>query len=160
MRKFFLLICVLILSVSSVFAYSGSTYTGLSQSNSTVQNLISYAANYEGFYDKDYVVYQDGNYSYYIVWGDLTSANDVVSGVNVDCIHYYRSGSAGSYEYNYTHSVESTFQLVVNHSVVTSISGIGGASSLYHQLKFYHFGLYLIVFITGFIFASLLIHRR
>lgn len=162
--KYLGVFCVVLILVSSstvlCFAYSGNTSVSLSQNNSTVQNLISYAANYDGFYDSDYVVYQDEQYSYYIAWGDLTVANDVVSGVNVDCIHYYRSGSSGSYEYNYTHSVESTFQLVVNHSVVTSIAGLGGASSLYNQLKFYHFGLYLIVFITGFMFSSLLIHRR
>lgn len=157
----FCLVSLLIVSSTAFsFAYSGSTSVGLSQNNSTVQNLISYASNYDGFYNADYVVFQDEQYSYYIVWGDLTVANDIVSGVNVDSIHYYRSGSVGDYEYNYIHSVESTFQLFVNDSVVTSIKGLGGSSSLYSQLKFYHYGLYLIIFAVGFLFANLLIHRR
>ena len=45
------LCCIMIIAVFSLnsFALSSSTYADLSQSSSTVQNLISYANNYDDF---------------------------------------------------------------------------------------------------------------
>ena len=116
-------------------ALSHSTYNGLSQSSSTVQNLISMALNYENFLDSKYVVYQSAQYDFYIVWGDL-SLNDngqIVSEGDVTYIRYYRTGSGTNYYYEYLPGTDSSFSLTVYDMITTNIGGIGMQSQLFRE---------------------------
>ena len=130
------LICILLclfLFALPCSALSHSTYNGLSQSSSTVQNLISMALNYDNFLESKYVVYQSGQYDYYIVWGDL-SLNDngqVVSEGDVIYIRYYRTDTYNSYEY--LPGTDSSFTLTVYDMITTNIGGIGMQSQLFRE---------------------------
>lgn len=160
-KKFILcLVLVLILSFSTVaFGLSGSTYAALSQSSTNAQNLISYASNYNTFFNSEYVCYQGEQYQYYIVWGDLDFNNGVVSGTDVEYVMYYREGVQGNYVYTYSYNTDDKFSLNIDDSVVTNIQGAGGDSVLYNQLYFYEYGILLLAMSVGFLFARLIIRR-
>lgn len=156
------LCCILIICVFSlnVFAYSGSTYTDLSQSSSTVQNLISYAYNYDSFLGSDFVVFQDGQYSYYIFWGDIDYDGTLVTADEAEYISYVRQGSVYDYSYIYTHNVDESLSLTVNKLVVSNIDELGSVSSLYEDLNHNYRVLTLFVILLAFIFVLMVLAFR
>lgn len=154
------LVVILIFSFTTVsFAFSGDTYASLSQSSTNAQNLISYASNYNSFFNSEYVCYQGNQYEYYIVWGDLELNDGVVSGTEVEYVMYYREGTQGSYVYSFRYSSDDSFSLNISDSVVTNIQGAGGDSVLYNQLYFYEYGVLLLAMAVGLLFARLIIRR-
>ncbi len=160
MKKFLCIILCLFLFALPSSALSHSTYNGLSQSNSTVQNLISMALNYDNFLDSKYVVYQSGQYDYYIVWGDLYINNSgyIVSEGDVIYIRYYRTDNYNTYEY--LPGTDSSFNLTPYDMIVTNVGGIGMQSQLFreydHQENFEKFA----IFGTAVLFVILLIKLR
>lgn len=157
-----LLCCVLIFAVFSLnaFAYSGSTYADLSQSSSNVQNLITYAYNFDSFLGSDYVVFQDAQYSYYIFWGDIKYEGSSVTSDEAEYIRYYREGSGTSYSYTYDHSEDVPLSLSVNKLVVSNIDELGSVSSLYEELNHNYRVLTLFVILLAFIFVIMVLAFR
>lgn len=152
----------MIIAVFSVnaFALSGTTYADLSQSSSTVQNLISYANNYDDFISSDYVVFQNGQYSYYIFWGDLEYNGTSVTASEAQCISYIREGSGYDYSYTYTYSDKQTLSLTVNHTVISNIDELGSSSALYEEYKQNFRSTAFNVFILAFLFVLMILAFR
>lgn len=154
-----LLCCVLIMVVFSVscFALSSSTYADLSPTASQVSNLISAAMNYESFLFSDFVVFQDAQYSYRIVWSDKLeySSGTVSSDSPVEIITYTRNGSNYDYTYTYSYSTDNSFRLTANNLTVSNVEGLGARSELFanfeaiNQRRLYQvFSLALIIVIA------------
>lgn len=133
MKKIVCILLCLILFALPCSALSHSTYNGLSQNNSTVQNLISMAINYDNFLDSKYVVYQSSQYDFYIVWGDLylDDNTDFVSNGDIIYIRYYRTANNNSYEY--VVGTDKTFRLSPYHMITTNVGGIGMQSQLFRE---------------------------
>lgn len=157
-----LLCCILIFSLFSLnaFALSSSTYADLAQSSSQVQNLVSYAKNFPGFIDSDFVVFQNGQYSYYIFWGDLVYDGNRVTADKADCISYIREGSGASYSYRYSYSDQEVLSLTVNHLVCSNIDGLGSSSALYEQYKSYYNQSVFNVFFLAILFSIMVLSFR
>ena len=153
----FLIVCVFSLNA---FAFSGSTYGDLSQSSSNVDNLISYAYNFDSFLGSDFVVFQSGQYSYYIFWGDIDYENSRVTADKAEYISYIREGSGSSYAYTYSHGVNESLSLNVNKLVVSNIDELGSVSSLYEDLNNNHRILTVFVILLGFIFVLMALAFR
>lgn len=159
-NKFFVLILTFLFLISfslPCFALSHNTYADLSQSNTTVQNLISHAVNCTSFKDSKYVVYTPAQNSYFIVWGDLSANGSVISSSNeVNYIEYSRDSD---YQYRYYYSTIDNFTLSVYDTVVTNLENIGMQSSLYDEYifreKFSDFSILLLI-ISFLIFLFLL----
>lgn len=131
------LCCVIIFALFSVssFALTSTTYADLSSTSSQGQNLLNLALNHDTFKNKDFVIYQDGQYSYYIVWGDLTYAGSRVSADKIEYIRYYREGSSYDYTYSYIYGTDTQFSLTVNNLVVSNVDGLGFISTLYEEYE-------------------------
>lgn len=156
--KLFIFISVLCIVFSaSVFSFAStySTYNTISQSSSNAQNLISYASNYEGFFDSDFVIAQTGQYEYILAFGELECDSSYLSG-DVSIIRYSR-GANNQYQYYFTS--DSDFHLSINHGVVSSLPEVGSSSSLYSQLNFYHYAKYLLIVVVALCFARLWVRR-
>lgn len=153
---------IIIIAVFSfnAFALSGSTYADLSQSSSTVQNLISYANNYDDFITSDFVVFQSGQYSYYIFWGDIEFDGTLVTASEAQCISYIREGSGYDYSYTYTYSDKQTLSLTVNHLVVSNVDELGSTSALYEEYKINYSDTALGVFMLALIFVLMCLAFR
>lgn len=137
--KIFLCSVIIMVVVSlPALALSSSTYADLSATSSHVQNLLSCAMNYNSFLVSDYVVFQNGQYSYYIVWSDKLeySSGTVSSDSSVEYISYIRTGSGYDYAYNYSYGTVETFDLNVQHMTVSNIEGLGARSELYGNFIF------------------------
>ena len=145
-----LLCSVIIISVFSVsaFALSSSTYGDLSSTSSQATNLMSLAMNYDTFLHSDYVIYQDAQYSYYIVWSEkLTNSSGTVSSSGkVEYIHYSRSGSGTNYSYSYDYGTDSTFRLTANHQTVSNVQGLGFKSELWQSFRDSYYTRYFQIF--------------
>lgn len=157
------LICILLclfLFALPCSALSHSTYNGLSQSSSTVQNLISMALNYDNFLDSKYVVYHSGQYDYYIVWGDLSlnATGQIVSEGDVIYIRYYRTDNYSTYEY--LPGTDSSFTLTVYDMITTNIGGIGMQSQLFREYDTQENFEKFAIFGTALIFVILLTKLR
>lgn len=93
------------------------------------------ALNYDNFLESKYVVYQSGQYDYYIVWGDLYLSDNgpIVSDGEVTYIRYYRAGSGTSFYYEYAPGTDNSFSLNVFDMITTNIGGIGMQSQLFRE---------------------------
>lgn len=153
MKKFICIFLCLFVFAFPCSALSHTTYSGLSQSNSTVQNLISMAMNYDNFIDSKYVVYQAGLYDFYIVWGDLilNENGQIVSSGDIIYIRYHRVDNYNTYEY--TPNTDSTFTLSVMDMIVTNVGGIGMQSQLFRE----YFTQQNIIYFCIFGFAALFV---
>lgn len=161
--KFFkiALCCVMIMVVFSMpaLALSSSTYADLSATSSTTQNLISCAMNYDSFLFSDYVVFQNGQYSYYIVWSDKLeySSGTVSSDSPIEYISYIRTGSGYDYSYNYSYGTDETFSLNVFNMTVSNVEGLGSRSELFstflsqHQSRLYQIFSLAIIIVIAFV---------
>lgn len=156
--KIFIFISVLCIVFSATvfsFASTYSTYNTVSQSSSNAQNLISYASNYEGFFDSDYVIAQTGQYEYILAFGELEGDSSYLNG-DVSIIRYSR-GTDNQYQYYFSN--DSDFHLSINDGVVSSLAEVGSSSSLYSQLHFYHYAKYFLILIVALFFARLWVRR-
>lgn len=158
MNKIICIFLCLALFALPCSALSHSTYQALSQSNTNVQNLISLAVNYDNFAESDFVCYQNGQYSYYIVWGDLFVENDnVYSNSEVNYISYSRNDD---YTYSYNSGIDRSFSLTVYDVFVSNIDGWGMRSSLYSEYEFQQNFVKFAIFGTGILFVILLTKLR
>lgn len=144
------LCCIMIFVLFSVncFALNASTYADLAQSSSQVQNLISYAHSFDSFINSDFVVFQSGQYSYYIFWGDLEYNGTSVTASEAECISYYREGSGYDYQYHYVYDDSEDLSLTVSNLVVSNIDELGSSSALYEEFRSYNrdkaFGIFIL----------------
>lgn len=111
-----------------------SLYGDMSSTSSNTENLLLYAKNLdENFIEKDYVIFRNEQYSYYIVWGDLTYNGSSVVGSDVDYVRYLRSDSM---VYSYSIGKEADFTLLnINYLVTSNITGLGIASPVYETMQ-------------------------
>ena len=160
--KFICIILCLFLFALPCSALSHSTYSGLSQNNSNVTNLISMALNYDNFLESKYVVYQSGQYDYYIVWGDLyiNGSGNIVSDAEVIYIRYYRTGSGTNYYYEYLPGTDSSFNLTPYDMIVTNVGGIGMQSQLFREYDYQENFKKFAIFGTSVMFVILLTKLR
>lgn len=130
------------------FALSSTTYADLSSTSGTVQNLLSYAMNYDSFLYSDYVIFQNGQYSYYIVWADklVYSSGKVTAEGSVEYISYIRTGSNYDYSYEYFYGTDDSFSLTVSHMTVSNVDGLGFKSELYQSFRDSHYTRYFQIF--------------
>lgn len=160
--KFFLCFVFLISIFSfNCFALSASTYADLSPTSSQVQNLVSSANNYKSFQSSDYVVFQDGQYSYRIVWGDDIEVNgNSLSSDKVEVISYVRLGSGFDYTWSYSYTADDTLSLTINHLVVSNIEGVGASSPTFEEYSFQHKVNVLLIFIMAFVGVEMFLAFR
>lgn len=142
-------------------------YGTVSSTSSNANNLIYYAASFDSFNGADYVIFNDAQYSYYIVWGDLEKSNGVVGGSDVYFIHYYRtdtSGYTGTYEYESGNFTDFNLKLDSEYLTVSNIPEVGFISLVSEQLDFYEnnveFQLDLFVLAVSILFAIMLCNFR
>lgn len=145
----FLVVLIICCTVLPCSALSHSTYSDLAQNNSTVQNLLSFAMNYDTFSESKFVVYTSAQNTYFIVWGDLNYLqNKIISNSEIHYIEYSRDSDL---QYTYKTSVSDNFTLAVNDVVVTNIDGVGMNSQIYEEFKyrenFSNFSIIVLVFL-------------
>lgn len=115
------------LTINGLYGDMGST-------SSNTENLLLYAKNLDSnFIEKDYVIFRNEQYSYYIVWGDLTFNGSSVTGSDVDYIRYVRDNSM---LYSYDVGVDQTFTLSnINYLVTSNVNGLGIASPIFETME-------------------------
>lgn len=133
------------------------TVTGTS---SQAVNLLNYALTFDTFKDSEFIIFNDSDYSYYIVWGDLINDDGkIVSSGSVDYIRYFRTNVSG-YTSTYSYEVGKDDSFVLNLSdeyiCTTSVAESGFVSSTYVQHEFYRNAGILFVFAVSMIFAIML----
>lgn len=157
----FSVIVVLSLMSLPVSALSSITYTDVASTSSNATNLINYAMAYDDFIYSDYVIYSDVNYSYYIVWSDeLEHNNGTVTGKDIQYIHYYRTGSTGSYSYVYDYGTDSDFKLTVSHMCTSNIPGFGFHSSVFNEYYSRYVFEFFLILLASFSFVIAIISLR
>lgn len=155
----FSVVCLIAVMSFNVSALTVSdTYSDVSSTSSQAVNLVNYAANFESFIDSDFVVFCDSQYSYYIVWGDLENNNGVISGSDVEYIHYYRIDSYNSYTYQYGTDV--SFGLNPDNLCTSNIDNFGFRSTAYETFKLNDNVNKSLIFILAFLFVIMILRLR
>lgn len=154
----FVMLLVALMSFNVSALTVSDTYSDVSSTSSQAVNLVNYAANYDSFIDSEFVVFCDVQYSYYIVWGDLELSDGIVSGTDVEYIHYYRTDSYNSYTYEYGTDV--SFALNADNLCTSNIENYGFRSSAYETFKFNDNVNKSLVFILGFLFVIMILKLR
>lgn len=130
------------------------TVTGTS---SQAVNLLNYALTFDSFAGSEFIIFNDSDYSYYIVWGDLKREGDrVVSTGSVEYIHYYRVSASGySTYYTYQTGTDDGFILNLSNENIctTNVEGTGFVSSTYVQHEFYQNAGVLLILAVSMVFA-------
>lgn len=153
----FILISIVFLVPCSAISFS-STYSDLGYNNSTANNLITYAMNYDSFLNSDFVIFRSSVYEYYIVWGHLRlSGSSVTSTGQVEYIRYYRD-SSGDYHFEYL--TDTDFLLNSDNVNISNIDGYGFKSPIFSTFKYESDVLILLTFSLGFIFLIALCRLR
>lgn len=165
MKKIILFLCLIFMFISCISFSSAaltvnSTYSDVTSTSSQAVNLVNFAMSYDSFIDSDYVVFCNEQYSYYIVWGDLSYDGTAVTGNDIEFLRYYRSGSTGSYAYSYDYGTDSTFNLTPGHMCTSNIRNFGFSSSTYHEYKHYYDYSCFIVFVGSILFVILISQLR
>lgn len=164
MKFFKILLCSIIITAVfslSCFAMNYLTYADLSPTSSQVTNLISSAMNYETFLFSDFVVFQDGQYSYRIAWSDkLDYSSGMVSSESpVEIITYARTGSNYDYTYVYSYSTDNNFRLSADRLTVSNVEGLGARSEVFANFESIHqrrlFQIFSLALITVIAFVTL-----
>lgn len=143
-----------------------SSMVGSVQGTSTnAINLLTYAMSFDSFKGSEYVIFNDSDYSYYIVWGDLKHENgQVKSNGAVEYIHYYRTSTSGyNSVYSYQVGGDSSFVLDLSSEYITTsnIEEVGFRSQVGEQYEFYNSASMLLVFAVAMIFAIMVkVFRR
>lgn len=155
-----LMLCSVFLLPSSALTVS-DTYSDVTSTSSQAVNLVNYAANYESFIDSDFVIFCDSQNSYYIVWGDLECDGDIVTGEDIEYIHYFRSGSSGASYYSYVYGTDVVFTLMSTDYVCTSnLSEFGFKSAVYSEYELFDDLDKFLVYMTAFLFIITIIKLR
>lgn len=166
MKKPFLIILSLCL-IFFIFSFSASaltinvTYSDVVSSSTQANNLLNFAMSYESFRDSDFVIFCDQQYSYYLVWGDLTVSDaGVVSGADVEYIRYYREGDSYSSSYVYNYGTDVSFGLNPSDMVTSNLPDYGFSSELYRtyisQFELKHF----LILLSSFCFVLMILRLR
>ena len=164
MKNLIIILCVLILCFSftlNSFALSATTYSDLSSSSSTGQNLLNLALNHQSFRNKDFVIFQNGQYSYYIVWSDKLDYSGIsVSADEIEYIQYIREGSGYDYTYRYIYGTDTEFSLTINNLTVSNVDGLGFISPIYEENEARINDKYFNIFIVATLFVVALTSLR
>ena len=165
MKKLILFICLISLFVSCTCFSSAaltfnSTYSDVTSTSSQAVNLVNFAMSYDDFVSSEYVVFCNEQYSYYIVWGDLSYNGTTVSGSDVQYLRYYRDGSGTSYQYTYQYGTDSSFNLTPSHICTSNIRNFGFSSSTYQEYKHYYDYSCFIVFVGSVLLVFLISELR
>lgn len=118
-----------------------SLYGTVTSTSNNAMNLLYRAINYDSFNDSDFIIFQDGQYSYYIVWGDLEASDTRVTGSDIEYVHYYRTDSGSyNYVYSYDYGTDSSFSLALSseYQTTSNISGVGFVSMAAVQYDYYY----------------------
>lgn len=163
--KFFkiCLCCVIIFALFSVssFALTATTYADVSSTSSTGQNLLNLALNHQSFKNKDFVIFQNGQYSYYIVWSDKLDYSGIsVSADEIEYIQYFREGSSYDYAYSYVYGTDTSFSLTINNLTVSNVDGLGFISPIYEENEARTNDKYFNIFIVATLFVVALTSLR
>lgn len=142
-----------------------SLYGTVTSTSTNAVNLLNYAMSFNSFYGSEYVIFNDSEYSYYIVWGDLEHEDgQVTSSGAVEYIHYYRTSTSGyTSNYIYESGVDSSFGLSLSSEYIctTNLQGVGFVSQVGEQYEFYNSASMLLIFAVAMIFAIMLkVFRR
>ena len=133
------------------------TYADLVGTSSQAVNLLNYAMNFDSFRDSDFVIFNDEQYSYYIVWGkDFTYTSSTVVGSDVEYVRYYRSGSTGSYQYYYTKGSENSFSLTYDNLVTSNLNEVGVVSPTYETYEYQYNTTLLFILAISLLFGMML----
>lgn len=165
MKKFSIFFLFVVLLVSCIGFQSSaltvnSTYSDVTSTSTQAVNLVNFAMSYDDFINADYVVFCDAQYSYYIVWGELSYNGTTVSGSDVQYLRYYRFGSGTSYQYTYEYGTDSTFSLTPFHMCTSNIKNFGFSSSTYQDYKYMYNGTCFMVFVGSILFVILISQLR
>lgn len=117
-----------------------SLYGTVTSTSTNAINLVYRAYNYESFKDSDFIIFQNEQYSYYIVWGDLKEENGRVTGSNIEYVRYYRRDSSGyNSTYTYDYGTDSSFSLALSdeYQTTSNIEGVGFVSLAAVQYDYY-----------------------
>lgn len=128
----------------------------VTSTSSQAINLINYAMSFDSFHGSDYVIFNDSEYSYYIVWGKLDNVNGQVTGENVEYIHYYRTSTSGySTNYLYEAGADRSFVLSLSSEYVatSNVSEVGFVSQQVVQNDFTSDIVWLLTFGVAFLFV-------
>lgn len=141
-----------------------SVYQDLLSTASQSILLLNFAQNQKSFANKDFVIFADDDYSYYIVWGDLeySSTNDLILADDIEYAHYYRASSSGyNTYYNLDVGTDTILQLDLdNHMVVSNLDNVGYASVLYEEYQFYNNMSSFVLFGISFLFGIMIVMFR
>ena len=169
-KKIYLFILIFTCSfmiTSKVSALSfNDSYGNISSNNSNAIDLINYAISFDSFNGSDYVIFQSEQYSYYIVWGDLTYNNGSFTGKNIEYINYYRisTGTGYNYTYDYNYGTDTSFSFKSDYSVITNIDNAGLTNENYrifdYNEKMFDLIKNFLILITGFIFVIMVKNLR
>lgn len=115
-------------------------YGSVASTSSNAINLLNLAMNHASFNGSDYIIFNDSQYSYYIVWGDLEAAADTVTGTDIEYIRYYRTDStsySGTYSYEYGTDISFLLNLSDEYQTTSSLPEVGFVSLAAEQYEFY-----------------------
>ncbi len=165
MKKILVFSSVLILFISCIGFQSSaltvnSTYSDVTSTSSQAVNLVNYAMSYSDFIDSDFVIFCDEQNSYYIVWGSLNYDGSTITGSYIEYIHYYRLGSAASYQYTYEYGTDTSFRLQPDNICTSNIPDFGFSSTAFQEFQFYHYFEYFIIFAGSMLFVILISNLR
>lgn len=137
----------------------------VSSTSTQAVNLLNYAMSFDSFNGSEYVIFNDSEYSYYIVWGDLKHEDGQVSSSGaVEYIHYYRTSTSGyNSVYSYAVGNDSAFDLALSEEYIctSNVTGVGFRSQVGEQYEFYNSASMLLIFAVAMIFAIMLkVFRR
>ena len=154
----FVMLLALLMSFNAAALTVSDTYSDVSSTSSQAVNLVNYAANFESFIDSEFVIFCDSQYSYYIVWGDLENNNGIISGSDVEYIHYYRTDNFNSYTYRY--GTDISFGLNPDNLCTSNIENFGFRSSAYETFKLNDNVNKSLIFILAFLFVIMILRLR
>lgn len=136
----------------------------VSPTSTQAVNLLSYAMSFDSFENSDYIIFNDSDYSYYIVWGKLFEENGkVVSDGEVEYIRYYRTSSSGyTGTYQYVSGSDDSFSLSLSKEYIctSSVDNVGFISTSYQQYRFEQSALMLFVLLVAMVFVIMIKNFR
>ena len=137
-----------------------SLHGSVTSTSSQASNLLSYAMSYHSFQNSEFIIFNDSENSFYIVWGDLKNENGkIVSSGEVEYFRNYRTSSSGySSTYVYDYGSDGSFSLSLSDEYIctTSVNESGFVSSTFLDYKFKQGSLLLFVFLVAAVFAIMI----
>lgn len=121
LNVFIILFCLIfgISKLVSASALTTSTNSDLLSNSNYVNNLLSLIPDNQ--YCKKYVVFSNGDYSYYCFYGDLSYSNNKIIGTDINYIRYYRIQDGYNYSYKYDFGIDD-LSLNVNNIVCSNLN--------------------------------------